>query len=163
MNKKKDARVYSIKDAREIITHFNSDEFILELVFEDNENARASIPVKPSYPVLDKIIQTTESGNNSIVSRIRIYRTSDPKHAVISMTKDLLHRCILGDPDYDPRAPRFNYSLGETETRSKRLNILMRPSIQKELYRRAQLLDQSMSSIIDDLVSNWIYQMQQTE
>ena len=148
--------------AFEELSPFN--RYILEVVYQDGETAQTDeLPRRPGLQwIYSEIIIKNNELNDCQASRVRLYNATDPRHALLSFSVELLERTLKTPEGYDPRAPRIAHTLGDQETKTNRLQILMRPSIKKELKRQAELHGQSMSEVIDSLVCNWIANIQAT-
>ena len=157
-----DKRVKTTRELREAYALLEpGDPYILEVDYQDGETGKTNLPKKPSFKWLySEIIIKNNELNNCQASRLRLYNATVPTHALLSFSVELLEKTLNTPEDYDPRAPRIAHDLGDQETKTKRLQILMRPSIKKELKRQAELHGQSMSEVIDLLVCNWINTIQ---
>lgn len=157
-----DKRLYTVQALQKFFDERPQDEtYILELRYNNKDSARGLLPGQKTTPqVIQQFVELNERMNESETTRIHIYKEKDPRHALISISRELLYKLIQGIPGYDPNAPRRTYEIGELENRSTRLQILMRPSIKKELKRLADLHGTTMSNIIDELVSTWINKIQ---
>ena len=157
-----DNRLYTVNHLREFFDGIRQDNnYLLEFKYSNNDTARARLPGSRTTPsTIYQYIECNEEKNDTQVTRIRLYNESDPKHSIVSCTRELFYKMVTGSPGYDPNAPRLNYDIGEVETRTARLQILMRPTIKKELKRLSELHGTTMSTVIDDLVSTWINKLQ---
>jgi len=156
-----DKRINSTKELRKAFSELEPGiPYILELDYQDGETAKTELPRRPSLHWLYETIIKNNEYNECQAARARLYYATAPSHALLSISVELLERTIKTPGDYDPNAPRISHDLGDQETKTKRLQILMRPSIKKELKRQAELHGQSMSEVIDLLVCNWINTIQ---
>lgn len=160
-----DNRVYTVKALQQFFDNCPQDNnYYLDFRYNNKDTGRGFLQgSRATAPVVYQFVEHNERLSELQVTRIHIYKETDPRHALVSFSRDLLYKLISGSPGYDPNAPRLSYDIGEVETRTARLQILMRPSIKRELKRQADLHGTTMSTVIDDLVANWINQLQTSE
>lgn len=159
-----DPRIYTVKAIQQFIDNQpQGQEFVIDLYCLEKEKGKRlqGTVIDPGY-IYDTIMDT-QYANDCQINRIRIYKKSDLDHAIATFSKELLYKLVTNQPEYDRNAPRKTYNLGEIETRSSRLQILMRPSIKRELSRVSKLHNISMSTIIDELVGRWLVKQQSKE
>lgn len=156
-----DKRVKTTKELKKAYSEIEPGKhYILEVDYQDGETGKAELPTKPSLEWLySEIVIKNNKFNDCQASRLRLYNANMPTHALLSFSVELLEKALRA-PDYNPKAPRISHDLGDQETKTKRLQILMRPSIKKELKRQSEIHGQSMSEVIDTLVSNWLHSLQ---
>lgn len=159
-----DPRIYTVKAIKQFIDNQpQGQEFVIVLCSSEKgkEKRLQGSVIDPNY-IYDTVFDT-QYANDCQINRIRIYKKGDLDHAIATFNKDLLQKLVTNQPEYDRNAPRKTYDLGEIETRSSRLQILMRPSIKQELSRVSKLHNISMSTIIDELVGRWLVKQQSKE